>query len=130
MLLVKVYKLAGDVSSALSVLDEVEERFRRQQQQDPLHRREQKSWTPSEPPDTFLYNNVLDCCAKVGASARAVTVFERMRAAGVQRDRASYGSLLEAYRATGDWQAAHTALRTMRDVDDLKPDTRCFTRYI
>ena len=55
------------------------------------------------PPSVATLNEAIAACAAQGAATEAQEIFDSLAAAGLEPDAGSYGNLLEAYHAAGQW---------------------------
>ena len=85
--------------------------------------------------DTYLYNNVLDMCAKGAAASRGTNVriahdlLERMCVLNIERDVGTYTGAIQTAAHCGKWREAIELLQRMAK-DGVNPDTIAFSSVI
>ncbi|CAK0899049.1 unnamed protein product, partial [Prorocentrum cordatum] len=74
-------------------------------------------------PNTITYNTLLDACARsAGAMARVPTIFETMKAQGVEPDMITYSTLVKGYCSAGDLDCAFQLFDEMKQDAKLSLD--------
>ena len=84
-------------------------------------------------PDTPIFNNVIDMCAKSKCSSGydlALEQIELMRSAGVQPDLLTYTSLASACAKAGRWKESLALLDEIEQSHGISPDRIMYTSVI
>jgi pentatricopeptide repeat protein len=106
---VSIFKLAKDPVSAVNVLNHMESR--------------------KLDVDTFLYNNVISVCTKVGDERLALDLLLSMKSKGVSSDVISFSSVINAFAKRGKWKESLNLLKEMSN-EGIHADTICYSSAI
>eukprot|EP01041_Mallomonas_annulata_P006425 gene6425-12989_t len=109
MTAISIFKLAGKIDAAVDILVYME--------------------TNKIRPDTFIYNNLIDGCARFRDWRRALSLLSSMTISNTPRDTISYSSAISACEKTGQWQEALRLLGQMAD-EGIPRDTICYSSVI
>ena len=104
-----IFKLARDATSVLDVIDNLIAR--------------------NLVIDTLLFNNAIDCCAKVPDWELSINLLRRMKDLGVDYDKVSFSSAISACAKSGRCKESLQLLHEM-DTVGIIPDTICFSSAI
>ena len=79
--------------------------------------------------DTALFNNAIDCCAKVSDWELSMKLLRRMKDLGVNYDKISFSSAITACAKSGRWKES---LKLLHEMDSLGivGDTICYSSAI
>ena len=79
--------------------------------------------------DTVLFNNAIDCCAKVSDWQLSMDLLRRMKELGVSYDKISFSSAITACAKAGRWKES---LKLLHEMDSLGivADTICYSSAI
>lgn len=106
---VSIFKLAKDTVSAVKVIDHIESR--------------------NIKADTYLYNNVISVCTKVGDWRLAIDLLLAMKNKGVPSDVISFSSVINACAKRGKWRESLNLLKEM-SIEGINADTICYSSAI
>ena len=106
MLMINIYKSFGKVSEAFKIVDRL--------------------LSEGIVADTFIYNNLIDGCARTGDCALVEHILEHMTTRGVLKDHKSYSSAMSAYSKAGNWERVMELWGLMKN-SGLEPDTICYS---
>jgi len=88
-----------------------------------------KEWREVVPPNTIIFSNLIKGFAAKGDADGAMTIFEELKAEGLQMNLVAYSTLIDAQAKAGNVEKARELLEEMKK-DGVKPNTITYSSLL